>query len=172
VLEFADGTAAAADVVIGADGVHSVVRGVVTEPAPPQDSGLCAFRAIVPAGRAPAFTRRRAQTLWLGPGHHLVHYPISGGSAVNIVAIAPASGYATESWSATDCYLRDLALRRRAHGEGDSPKRNRRVTFELDREVVLDVPEQRTPGETPVLAPRSCTQPKLDGPLGDLGQFL
>jgi salicylate hydroxylase len=101
VLEFADGTAAAADVVIGADGVHSVVRGVVTEPAPPQDSGLCAFRAIVPAGRAPAFTRRRAQTLWLGPGHHLVHYPISGGSAVNIVAIAPASGYATESWSAT-----------------------------------------------------------------------
>jgi salicylate hydroxylase len=101
VLTFADGTSAEADVVIGADGVHSVVRGALAEPAPPTYSGICAFRAIVPAARAPEFARRRAQTLWIGPDHHFVHYPISGETAVNLVAFAPAGDYTTESWSAT-----------------------------------------------------------------------
>jgi salicylate hydroxylase len=48
-----------------------------------------------------AFTRWSAQTLWLGPGHHLVHYPISAGRLVNLVAFAPAGDYTTESWTAT-----------------------------------------------------------------------
>jgi salicylate hydroxylase len=100
VLAFTDGTRAEADVVIGADGVHSTVRGAVTDPAPHRYSGICAFRATVPADRAPGFSRRRAQTLWLGPGHHLVHYPVSGGAAVNLVAFAPAGDYTVESWSA------------------------------------------------------------------------
>ena len=52
-LRFADGETAEADVVIGADGIHSVVRGALTEPVPPAYSGLCAFRALVPAGQAP-----------------------------------------------------------------------------------------------------------------------
>jgi len=108
-LSFADGTAAEADVVIGADGVHSAVRGAVTEPSPATYSGICAFRAIVPADRAPAFSLRPAQTLWLGPGHHLVHYPISGGTAVNLVAFAPAGDYTVESWSATATVAEFLA---------------------------------------------------------------
>src|ERR1700722_1814038 len=78
-LRFDDGETAAADVVIGADGIHSMVRAALTEPAPATYSGLCAFRALVPAEQAPAFARRPAQTLWLGPGHHLVHYPVSAG---------------------------------------------------------------------------------------------
>jgi len=39
--------------------------------------------------------------VWLGPGRHVVHYPVSGGELVNVVAIAPAGDYATESWTAT-----------------------------------------------------------------------
>jgi salicylate hydroxylase len=101
VLAFADGTSAEADVVIGADGVHSAVRGAMIEPATATYSGICAFRALLPADRAPGFARRRAQTLWIGPGHHLVHYPISGETAVNLVAFAPAGDYTVESWSAT-----------------------------------------------------------------------
>jgi salicylate hydroxylase len=100
-LAFADGTQAEADIVVGADGVHSVVRGAVTTPSPAENSGICAFRAVVPADRAPAFARRRAQTLWIGPDHHLVHYPISADRAVNLVAFAPAGEYGEESWSAT-----------------------------------------------------------------------
>jgi 2-polyprenyl-6-methoxyphenol hydroxylase-like FAD-dependent oxidoreductase len=100
-LRFDDGETAAADVVIGADGIHSMVRAALTEPAPATYSGLCAFRALVPAEQAPPFARRPAQTLWLGPGHHLVHYPVSAGRLVNLVAFAPAGGYTTESWTAT-----------------------------------------------------------------------
>jgi salicylate hydroxylase len=77
------------------------VRGAIAEPAPAAYSGICAFRALVPADRAPAFARRRAQTLWIGPDHHLVHYPVSGERAVNLVAFAPAGDYTVESWSAT-----------------------------------------------------------------------
>jgi salicylate hydroxylase len=100
-LRFEDGETAEADVVIGADGIHSLVRAALTEPVPPTYSGLCAFRALVPAQDAPAFARRPAQTLWVGPGHHLVHYPISAGKYVNLVAFAPAGDYTTESWTAT-----------------------------------------------------------------------
>ncbi|MEU5696166.1 FAD-dependent monooxygenase [Actinosynnema sp. NPDC020468] len=100
-LRFADGEEVEADVVIGADGVHSVVRAALAGPRPATYSGLCAFRALVPADRAPAFARRPAQTLWLGPGHHLVHYPISGGRFVNLVAFAPAGEHSVESWTAT-----------------------------------------------------------------------
>jgi salicylate hydroxylase len=101
ILRFADGEAVEADVVVGADGIHSMVRAAITEPAAPAYPGLCAFRALVPAQLAPPFARRPAQTLWLGPGHHLVHYPISAGRLVNLVAFAPAGDYTTESWTAT-----------------------------------------------------------------------
>lgn len=101
VLRFADGERVEPDIVIGADGIHSVVRGTIAGPAPATYSGLCAFRALVPAERAPAFARRNAQTLWIGPGHHLVHYPVSAGRLVNLVAFAPAGEDAVESWTAT-----------------------------------------------------------------------
>ncbi|MEU5194071.1 FAD-dependent monooxygenase [Streptomyces scabiei] len=55
-LRFADGSQVEADIVIGADGVHSVVRGAVTEPSPPTYSGICAFR-----------DRARPSRAWLRP---------------------------------------------------------------------------------------------------------
>ena len=100
-LRFAAGQVAEADVVIGADGVHSLVRDVLFGASPAAYSGLCAFRALVLADRAPAFARRPAQTLWIGPGHHLVHYPVRAGEVVNLVAFAPAGDCAVESWTAT-----------------------------------------------------------------------
>jgi salicylate hydroxylase len=111
-LRFSDGEVAEADIVIGADGIHSVVRGALAGPSAAVYSGICAFRALVPAARAPAFARRRAQTLWLGPGHHLVHYPVSAGRFINLVAFAPAGGYQVESWTATatvDEFLAEFA---------------------------------------------------------------
>ncbi|MFI6302882.1 FAD-dependent monooxygenase [Amycolatopsis thailandensis] len=100
-IHFADGASVEADIVIGADGVHSIVRGTIFGSAPATYSGTCAFRALVPADRAPDFARRPTQTLWIGPGHHLVHYPISAGEYVNLVAFAPAGDYTVESWTAT-----------------------------------------------------------------------
>jgi len=43
---------------------------------------------------------RPVQTLWLGPERHFVHYPISAGTLVNLVAIVPAGDWRNESWTA------------------------------------------------------------------------
>jgi salicylate hydroxylase len=103
-LEFSsrDGarTTVEADVVVGADGIHSFVRESIAPQAEARFSGLCAFRCLVPASRAPGMALRPVQSLWLGPGRHFVHYPISGGSLVNLVAIVPAGDWRTESWTA------------------------------------------------------------------------
>jgi salicylate hydroxylase len=97
-----------ADAAIGADGIHSVIRDSVTAQEEPRFSGLCAFRCLVPADRAPEMARRPVDTLWLGPGRHFVHYPISAGRLINIVAIAPAGDWRSESWTA-DGEISDLA---------------------------------------------------------------
>jgi salicylate hydroxylase len=77
-----------------------VVRDAVLRTGPPRFSGICAYRCLVPADRAPEFALRPVQTLWLGPGHHFVHYPISAGRYVNVVAFAPARDWRVESWTA------------------------------------------------------------------------
>lgn len=97
-----------ADVAVGADGIHSVLGPAVTPAANARFSGLCAFRCLVPATAAPAMALRPVQTLWLGPGRHFVHYPISAGRLVNVVAIVPAGDWRTESWTA-DGAVADLA---------------------------------------------------------------
>ena len=97
-----------ADVAVGADGIHSTVREAIFTSAQPQFSGSCAFRCLVPIEHAPEMARRPVQTLWLGPGRHFVHYPISSGRLVNVVAIVPAGEWRTESWIA-EGRLEDLA---------------------------------------------------------------
>lgn len=89
-----------ADAAIGADGIHSALAPLVAAPLPARFSGLCAFRCLVPAAAAPPMALRPVQTLWLGPGRHFVHYPVSGGRLVNVVAIVPAGDWRSESWTA------------------------------------------------------------------------
>jgi salicylate hydroxylase len=99
---------ATADVLIGADGIHSTVQSAVAPKVDARFSGLCAFRCLVPADKAPAMALRPVQSLWLGPGRHFVHYPIRGGSLVNVVAIVPAGAWRIESWNA-DGEVSDLS---------------------------------------------------------------
>jgi salicylate hydroxylase len=120
-LEFEDPQGARvqvrADVAIGADGIHSTVRDAIFASAQPQFSGSCAFRCLVEREHAPEMAHRPVQTLWLGPGRHFVHYPISGGRLINVVAIVPAGDWRTESWTA-EGKLEDLA----AEFEGWDPR--------------------------------------------------
>ena len=97
-----------ADVLIGADGIHSTVQSAVVPRVDARFSGLCAFRCLVPADKAPPMALRPVQALWLGPGRHFVHYPISGGRVVNVVAIVPAGAWRIESWNA-DGEISDLS---------------------------------------------------------------
>ena len=86
---------------IGADGLWSRLRTLVGGGGAPRFSGRCAFRAVVPAAQVAAGFRDRAVDVWLGPGGHVVHYPIRGGAAVNIVAVA-TDPWQSAAWS-SDC---------------------------------------------------------------------
>jgi salicylate hydroxylase len=88
-------------VLIGADGLWSSLRARLGDPAPPRCASRTAWRAVLPAGGLPPHLREPEVTLWLGTGGHLVHYPIRGGSAVNIVAVArdPHVEGGCQSWS-------------------------------------------------------------------------
>lgn len=86
-LEFADGASETADVVVGADGVHSTVREWV-DPAPlARYSGSSGFRGLVPVEQLPSLPDAGAIQFWMGPGGHLLHYPIGDGSVVNFLAV-------------------------------------------------------------------------------------
>ncbi len=77
------------DLLIAADGLRSVLRGRMGLGLndKPVYSGRTAWRALVDAQDAPAFALRLNSNLWVGPKAHLVHYPLRGGSVVNVVAI-------------------------------------------------------------------------------------
>ena len=81
------GAAFEADVVVGADGVHSLVRDWVTGGDEPVYSGTSGFRGLVPLRRLPLLPDPGALQFWVGPGAHLLHYPISGGSVINFLAV-------------------------------------------------------------------------------------
>jgi salicylate hydroxylase len=95
---FADGRTATADVVIGADGIHSVLRDFVAEPAEPVFSGVVAYRGLVPCPAGyPAGTMR----LWVGPGQHFLAFPVRAGQLLNYVGFVPSDTSVRESWSAS-----------------------------------------------------------------------
>lgn len=99
-LEFADGSVAEADVVIGADGIHSLVCDRFLPSQPPAASGYSAFRALAPTEKTAFFGATPAATLWMGPGRHMMAYPVSSGRLMNIVGVVPASARDKDSWSA------------------------------------------------------------------------
>jgi salicylate hydroxylase len=99
ILTFADGTTHRADLVVGADGIHSVVRESLVRDTP-VFSGLGVFRGLVLVDRLPAPAREPLIRMWLGPGRHFVCYPVAGGSLMSFAAIAPLAAEGAESWSA------------------------------------------------------------------------
>jgi salicylate hydroxylase len=72
---------------IGADGLWSRLRALLGDGTAPRFAGRSAFRAIVPAAQLQPQDREPIINMWMGPGGHLVHYPVRAGTAVNMVAI-------------------------------------------------------------------------------------
>ncbi|HXW88234.1 MAG TPA: FAD-dependent monooxygenase [Streptosporangiaceae bacterium] len=95
---FADGTTATADVVIGADGIHSVVQGFVVAPARPVFSGVVAYRGLV--RRIDAY-RADAIQMWMGESKHFLVFPVRAGQLLNYVGFVPSDTSVRESWSAS-----------------------------------------------------------------------
>lgn len=97
-LRMANGVEIEADLLIGADGLHSKVRAALNGKVVPFFTGQVAWRATLPAepGIAPA------ARVFMGAGRHLVTYPLRGGSLRNLVAVEERQHWVEESWSLTD----------------------------------------------------------------------
>jgi len=104
-------------VLVAADGVRSTLRAAHIDAAPARFTGHVAWRALVPAERAAAVFLRPAARVTMGPGRHLVSYPLRGGSLVNLVAVEERGAWAEEGWSLRD----DPASLRRAFAGWNGP---------------------------------------------------
>ena len=99
-LTFANGLVCDADVVIGADGIHSVVQRQIGLSARPASEGIVAYRGLVPAERLAWGTELRGLNMWMGDGRSFICFPVSQGRLINIVAFVPSMHDMEETWFA------------------------------------------------------------------------
>jgi salicylate hydroxylase len=80
--------------------VHSCVRQALFGADRPEFTGVIAWRGIVPMERLPQHMARRVGSNWVGPGGHIVHYPLRAGKLMNFVGALERADWQVESWSA------------------------------------------------------------------------
>ncbi len=99
-LKLKGGKSVSGDCLIGADGVHSQVRQTLFGKDRPQFTGIVVWRGIVPMEKLPKHMARMVGSNWVGPGAHVVHYPLRAGKVMNFVGALERSDWQVESWSA------------------------------------------------------------------------
>jgi salicylate hydroxylase len=95
---FENGASISADVLIGADGIHSVVRLALFGAEKPRFTGCVAYRGLVPANRLAHLDLEATTQIWMGPDRHFVHYYVSARKLVNFVAVTEEDSWQRESW--------------------------------------------------------------------------
>ncbi len=100
-LSFTDGHSDRVDLLIGADGIHSVVRSAMFGPEQPRFTGVVAFRAVVPAERLAGVPNLQAFTKWWGPTpeSQIVTFPLNRGRDIFIFATTAQDSWQEESWT-------------------------------------------------------------------------
>jgi salicylate hydroxylase len=96
---FANGSRIEADLLVGADGIHSAVRSTLFGPQQARFTGCVAYRALVPAERLAHLGLEVTTNLWLGPERHFIHYFVAGGRLVYFSALDERSSWTGESWT-------------------------------------------------------------------------
>jgi salicylate hydroxylase len=87
------------ELLVGADGIKSVVRKGLFGPEQPRFTGCVAWRGVVPAEVLRDADVRPVATHWMGPRSHVVTYYLRGGRLVNVVAVVEKTGWEVESWT-------------------------------------------------------------------------
>ena len=99
-VHFADGRSAQADLLVGADGIKSVVRQHVLGADQPVFTGQVAWRCTVPVERIPPELRTDiVSTIWCGPRNHAVTYYLRNAQLLNFVGCVERPNE-EESWTA------------------------------------------------------------------------
>src|SRR5690349_667483 len=106
---FDNGAAITADVVVGADGIHSAVRGALFGGEAPAFAGCVAYRGLVPAERIADLRLELGNQSWVGPGGHFVHYFVSRGRMLNFVGWTEHDTWSREDWTDRATVERALA---------------------------------------------------------------
>jgi salicylate hydroxylase len=96
---FADGQVRAFDLLVGADGLHSVVRTELHGNLAPRFTGHMCWRALIQSVALPPNHVPPQMTIWKGPGGHVVTYLLRGGTIVNVVAFHSVAEFVEESWT-------------------------------------------------------------------------
>lgn len=99
-LDFADGSSARGDLLIGADGLKSVVRTQIAGEIAASYTGDGAWRVTVPTERLPEKFLGQVMSVFMGPGRHVVCYYLRGGALLNFVGIVETDEVSEESWTA------------------------------------------------------------------------
>ncbi|WP_213881282.1 FAD-dependent monooxygenase [Pseudomonas sp. dw_358] len=97
---FADGSEFEADLIVGADGVRSVIREQLWGEEAAHYTGHMCWRALVKVDQHPLPFVSPDSNFWMGPKGHVVTYYVKGGAMVNIVAVNESPAWVEESWNA------------------------------------------------------------------------
>ncbi|MDX9969408.1 MAG: FAD-dependent monooxygenase, partial [Hydrogenophaga sp.] len=84
----------------GADGVHTKIRPALFGADETEFTGMVAWRTLIPMESLPERFRRSVAVNWVGPGGHLVHYPVQGGRIMNFVGTLEGNTWDGPPWSA------------------------------------------------------------------------
>jgi salicylate hydroxylase len=95
----ADGRRFEADAMVAAEGVHSAQRRAVAGDESPRFTGLMTWRGVVPTDRLAPGLRAPVGVNWVGPGGHVITYPLRRGELLNVVVIVEKPEWRGESWS-------------------------------------------------------------------------
>lgn len=120
VLRCAEGVEVAAQIAIGADGIRSMLRDACFGARQPRFTGHVAWRGLVAREKLPAELFDRGTCVTMGPGRHIVTYPLRGGTLMNFVAVEERPGWVAEGWTQPD----DPAHLRAAFDGWDSATRD------------------------------------------------
>lgn len=99
-LCLADGTKVGGDLLVGADGLKSVVSQQIVGNVPATYTGDAAWRIVVPVERLPKDFMEQVMMVWMGPGRHVVAYYLRAGALLNCVGLVETNEVSEESWTA------------------------------------------------------------------------